>query len=196
MRARMGLVLSGHQVRVRELILRDKPKAMLEASPKGTVPVLILPGGRVIDESLAVMDWALSNGQSVLASPDALGQSLIEKNDGPFKIALDRYKYPSRYEGVDPQEYRHKGADYLFRLNSVLEQQAFLAGDEPGYADYAIFPFVRQFRIAGPAWFDAQDWPRLHPWLEGHLQSEIFASVMKKYPLWNDTQEEALLGEA
>ena len=190
MRARLALALSSHTVMIRELILRDKPAHMLEVSPKGTVPVLILTDGTVIDESRAVMDWAIADGSAKLQAPSLLGQGLIDRNDGQFKRDLDRYKYPSRYEGVDALEHRASGADYVSELDRTLAKTGQLDGDVPGYTDYAIFPFIRQFRIADPGWFDAQDWPHLHPWLADHMGSELFQWVMRKFPLYNETGEE------
>lgn len=193
MRARMALVLSGHRVRIRELILRDKPEAMLEASPKGTVPVLVLPTGDVIDESLAVMIWAIDEGSGPLQRPSDDERALIERNDGPFKHDLDRYKYPNRYEGVDPIAHRASGGEFIQALNERIIHHGQLAGEHSGFADYAIFPFIRQFRIADQEWFDAQDWSGVHGWLQGHLASDVFLQIMQKYPLWNDTQDECLL---
>lgn len=189
MRARMSLMLAGQQVRLREIILRDKPDEMLVASEKGTVPVLILPDGQVIDESLEVMIWAIG-------APDQMTLNLIARNDGPFKHDLDRYKYSTRYEDVDETEHRTSGAAFLSDLNVQLAEHGQLCGTEPQFADYAIFPFVRQFRIADPDWFDAQDWPHLQAWLKSHMESDLFTSIMPKYPLWKDTGEEILFGTA
>ena len=194
MRARMALMLTGQKVRLRELILRDKPDEMLEASPKGTVPVLVLSDGTVIDESLAVMEWASSRAPDRLAPPTEEMRELITENDGPFKHHLDRYKYATRYEDADEEEHRAAGAQFLSGLNDRLSAQGQLFGSAPGFADYAIFPFVRQFRIPDKEWFDAQDWPALHAWLKGHMESDLFASVMKKYPLWKETGEEIEFG--
>ena len=192
MRARIALMLTGQRVRLRELILRDKPEEMLEASPKGTVPVLILSDGTVIDESLAVMEWASSQAPDRLASPTEEVRELIAGNDGPFKHHLDRYKYATRYEDADEEEHRSAGVEFISVLNERLSTHGQLFGPEPSFADYAIFPFVRQFRIPDKEWFDAQDWPALHAWLKGHMESGLFASVMKKYPLWKETGEETL----
>ena len=189
MRARMSLVLAEKPVRLRELVLRDKPAPMLEASPKGTVPVLVLNNGQVIDESLDVMAWAKEP-----AWIKGAHHELVARNDGPFKRDLDRYKYPNRYQDVDPLLHRESGASFLRELNAVLEQPPHLSGEQPGFADYAIFPFVRQFRIPDVDWFEAQPWPALLAWLAGHLASDVFVRSMKKYPLWNDTQEEFVFG--
>jgi len=187
MRARMALILAGKTVRLRELILRDKPAEMLEASPKGTVPVLVLTDGTVLDESLDVMRWAM--GEDWITGAHA---QFVERNDGPFKRDLDRYKYPNRYEDVDPLTHRQQGAAFLQDLEAVLAQQPQLAGERAGPPDYAIVPFVRQFRIADAAWFDEQPWPRLHAWLAQHMESDVFVRCMTKFALWNESREEHL----
>ncbi|MEM1381789.1 MAG: glutathione S-transferase [Pseudomonadota bacterium] len=194
MRARMALLRCGVTVRVRELILRAKPPEMLALSPKGTVPVLVCSNGEIIDESLDVMDWAIAQNPTMLSAPSAEQMKCIERNDGPFKRALDRYKYPDRYENVDPLQHRAIGAEILWALDQQLTESLYLSGGESGYTDLAIFPFVRQFRIADMAWFDAQEWAHLSRWLDENLQSPLFAAAMKKYPLWVDTKQESLLG--
>ncbi len=193
MRARMALMASGQTVRLREVVLRDKPAEMLEASPKGTVPVLILEDGTVIDESLDVMAWALSqNDPGGWLTAD--GEALIAEADGPFKKALDRYKYPNRYEdeGVDKLEQRAKGREFLAKLDGILKDQTYLLGDAITKADIAIFPFVRQFANTDRAWFDAEPLPHLQRWLAGHLESELFLSVMTKFPQWKTGDAEPL----
>ncbi|NNU16366.1 glutathione S-transferase [Parvularcula sp. ZS-1/3] len=194
MRARMALVVTGQRVMLRELILRDKPPEMLAASPKGTVPVLVLPNGEVIDESLAVMDWAASKAPDAFGLPTPDGAQLIERNDGQFKRDLDRYKYPTRYEDVDPLEHRASGAEFLTAIDEALSGTGQLQGQEAGYTDYAVFPFIRQFRIADPEWFDAQPWPQLHPWLQAHITSDLFKQIMRKYSLFAETGEEHEFG--
>ena len=195
MRARMALMASGQAVRLREVVLRDKPVEMLEASPKGTVPVLVLEDGTVIDESIDVMKWALEqNDPDNWLSAD--GEALIAEADGPFKKALDRYKYPNRYEneGVDRLEQRAKGREFLAKLDGILETQTYLLGETITKADIAIFPFVRQFANTDRDWFDAQSLPHLQRWLTGHLESDLFLSVMKKYPQWKTGDEEVVFG--
>lgn len=194
MRARMAILLCGKVVRLREIILRDKPKDMLKASPKGTVPVLVLPNGEVIDESLSVMAWAIGDGFANLASPSNDERALVERNDGPFKHDLDRYKYPNRYQDVDALSHRAAGADFISLLNDRIKKTGGLSSSESIFGDIAIFPFIRQFRIADPTWFDANTWPDVHAWLERHINSDLFVRAMKKYPLWNDTGEEFIFG--
>ena len=189
MRARMAMTVSGVAFAWREVLLRDKPEAMVEASPKATVPVLVLPDGSVIDESIDVMLWALSESDpegwlpdDPIARKDAY--ALIERNDGPFKRHLDRYKYATRYEDADPEADRAAGYAILEDLNTRLERTAYLSGDRLGLTDIAIFPFIRQFRIADPGWFDATPLARLKSWLMARMESELFSTIMVKQKPW------------
>ena len=190
MRARMAIAISETPVRLREIILRDKPEEMLAASPKGTVPVVVA-GDKVIDESLAVMHWALAQNdpEDWLSGNDT---TLIEEADGPFKHHLDRYKYSTRYDDADNVEHRTEGMKFLKKLDEKLAGQPYLNGGKRTLADIAIFPFVRQFRIADPDWFDAAPITNVQRWLNGLMTSDLFQSVMKKYPLWKETGEEFL----
>ncbi|WP_300545170.1 glutathione S-transferase [Maricaulis sp.] len=185
MRARLALHASGTAVEHREILLRDKPQAMLNASPKGTVPVLVLPDGPVLDESLDVMRWALErHDPEDWLAPGGAMDGLIAMCDGPFKHHLDRYKYATRYENADALEHRAAGLDFLERLNEQLSGRLQLFGDRMSLADAAIFPFVRQFAHTDRDWFRAQPLDALQAWLAGHLASERFAAVMVKHPLW------------
>lgn len=190
MRARMAITASGQQVQLRDILLRDKPDAMLQASPKGTVPVLVLPGGQVIDESLDVMQWALGRHDPdawlVPLAADPGAEALIDECDGPFKHSLDRYKYPTRYEGVDAQEHRTRCLAFLRRLNSRLAGQAYLCGARLTVVDAAIIPFVRQCANTDRAWFDRQGLDHLRGWLDRFLQSELFLGIMRKGPIWHE----------
>jgi len=189
MRARLALAASGQPCELREIVLRDKPAEMLTASPKGTVPVLILPDGKVIDQSLDIMRWALTQRDPEHwltpghGSPAAM-ETLIQQCDGPFKMDLDRYKYPDRYENADALSHRSAGAQYLMELERRLHTQDHLFGAHRCLADMAIAPFVRQFAHVDKAWFDAQPWPALNRWLAAFLNDARFQSVMEKYPTW------------
>lgn len=190
MRARMALAISGIDIEHREILLRDKPPAMLEVSPKGTVPVVVLPDGEVIDESLDIMRWALGRNDPenwLAPGPDAF--DLIARSDGPFKQDLDRYKYPNRYDDVDALHHRQSGSEFLAELDQKLAAQPYLFGPDISVADIAIFPFVRQFANHDRDWFDAQDWPHLQAWLDGHLNSDLFSRIMKKHELWIDPMQ-------
>ena len=189
MRGRMALDASGIAVEHREILLRDKPAEMLAASPKGTVPVVVLPEGRVIEESLDVMLWALGqNDPENWLSPPSSDRSemdaLIAANDGPFKHHLDRYKYVTRYEEAVASEHRTAASAYLQDLEDRLNRSDQLLGDAPSLADIALFPFVRQFANTDRDWFDAQPWPNLQRWLNGHLQSARFERIMQKHALF------------
>ncbi|MEL6642775.1 MAG: glutathione S-transferase [Pseudomonadota bacterium] len=184
MRARLALDVAEIDLEHREILLRDKPQAFLEASPKGTVPVLVVDG-QVIEESLDVMRWALAQNdpEGWLEMPDT-GWDLIAKTDGPFKTALDRYKYANRYEGADPTEEREKAALFLQKLDERLGPSPWLFGDAPRLADMAILPFVRQYANTDRDWFDAQPWPHLRSWIDHFLASPRFERIMRKHPLW------------
>ncbi len=196
MRARLALSASRQQCSLREIVLRDKPAEMVEISPKATVPVLQLLDGTVLEESLDIMHWALAeNDPENWLDPEAgtLAEvhDLIAECDGPFKHNLDRYKYAIRYEeGTDPVYHRTEGVKFLKKLNDRLSTQKHLFGDRPCLADFAIFPFVRQFANTDRAWFDAQPLPHLQVWLADHLDSERFKSIMKKWPVWAPGDEE------
>ena len=182
----MALFVSGIDLEHREILLRDKPDAMLEASPKGTVPVIVQPDGTVIDESLDVMIWALKQNdpEDWLDGPAEM-MDLIAENDGPFKHHLDRYKYSVRYEDTDPEDHRAEGLRYLQNLNDRLSNKPQLFADQVRLADIAIFPFVRQFANTDRDWFDGLELEPLQTWLDGHLKSELFARIMKKHELWS-----------
>lgn len=182
MRARLALSVSRTRCQLREVVLRAKPASMLAASPKGTVPVLVLPSGAVIEESLDIMRWALGqhDPENWLSRDDP---ALVAENDGAFKQALDRYKYPERYD-VDPLIHRALGLTFLHRINARLADRGQLCGPVRGLADAAIMPFVRQFAAVDQAWFDEQSLSHLQAWLSDHLASELFDAIMIRLPSW------------
>ncbi|MEP1441558.1 MAG: glutathione S-transferase [Hyphomicrobiales bacterium] len=194
MRARMGIYASGIKMEWRELVLRDKPEHMVEISPKATVPVVQTPDGTVIDESFDVMVWALGQNDPhdwlpLNAEMKQRSDELIEECDTSFKHHLDRYKYPNRYEGVDAIESRDAAVEILTKWNGYLARHENLLGDKPRLADYATFPFVRQFANVNRDWFDGLDLPHLQAWLERHLTSKIFADIMLKQKPWKPDDE-------
>jgi glutathione S-transferase len=190
MRARMALLQAAIAFDAHEIVLRDKPLEMLALSPKGTVPVLVLPDGRVIEESLEIMRWAFEgrDREGWWRRAQAPGcQALIALNDGPFKRHLDRYKYPERVVNTAPFLHRDQAVVCLLQpLEQRLAAQAYLGGDEPCAADLAIFPFVRQFRAVDPGWFDAQAFDATGQWLQGWLLSAQFKRCMTKLPVGPD----------
>jgi glutathione S-transferase len=188
-RARMALAVSGTELDLVEVSLKNKPERMLQISPKGTVPVVELDDGTVIDESLDIMLWALHNhdpngwlGPNDNATSEML--SLIEENDGDFKHHLDRTKYAVRFEGADPEVHRQSANDFLNRLSKRLKHDDFLMGSTPLLADWAILPFVRQFANIDKIRFDDTTHPKLGQWLDKGLSSELFQAVMKKGSRW------------
>ena len=207
MRARMALKLADIEVEIREVSLRDKPAHLLEISPKATVPVLVLSDGKVIDESLAIMNWAFDNVREknnvlyqYLASPQNMpaeagyscakpsthapsgARSLIAENDGSFKQALDCYKYPERFPIQAQIQHRADGEVFLQKLEELLQKNSYLLDVTPSLADIAIFPFIRQFAAVDAVWFAQSDYPKLRVWLSTWVESDLFKIVMTKNP--------------
>ncbi|WLI43340.1 glutathione S-transferase [Pseudomonas beijingensis] len=185
MRARMALRYSAVDVAIVEVSLKAKPAEMLALSSKGTVPVLQVDG-RVIDESLEIMNWALAqhDPQDWRLRDDADGQALtaalIEENDQVFKLHLNRYKYPERHPEYPKERYRHEGEAFLRRLEALLEPRPFLVAEHQSLADAALMPFVRQFAHVDRDWFAQAPYPRLQDWLQRYLESELFVAIMVK----------------
>lgn len=183
MRARLALQSTGIQVELREIVLKDKAPEFLDTSPSKTVPCL-KAGKRIIDESLHIMAWALGqkDPEHWLEMPPE-GYELIAQCDGPFKQALDRTKYATRYPENDPSEERKKASDFIEVLETQLTD-GFLFADTPKVADMAILPFVRQFANTDKTWFANQPWPKVQTWLDTFVNSDQFSSIMNKYPKW------------
>lgn len=188
MRARMAIYLAGLQVEQREIVFWDKPEAMLQASPKATVPVLILEDGCVIDESREIMEWALHQAKMpwVPQQTAALQQmnAWIDENDGDFKHWLDRYKYADRFPEQSKVYYRQQGERFLTKLDEMLRNQRYLIGEQMSMADLAVFPFIRQFANVDKTWFAESDYKAVKTWLQGILGQDLFAAVMKNRPAW------------
>lgn len=190
MRARLALHASSIVVEVREVSLRNKPENMLIASPKGSVPVLVLYDGQVIDESWDIMQWALRQHDpgNWLGEKDTCleaAKPLLHENDTTFKNALDRYKYFERYPEHAQKFYRAQGEVFLQRLENRLNSNKYLLSDTLSIADAAIFPFIRQFAEVDQNWFAQPCYSSLQRWLKYFLDSKEFAAVMKKYPVWH-----------
>lgn len=193
MRARMALQLADIPVEIREVSLRDKPAHMLQISPKGTVPVLLLQDGRVLDESLDIVFWACENARAkndaleafiYEASKASSGMLLIETNDNRFKKALDAYKYPERHPRQTQMQHRAEGELFLQNLEKLLNQHVYLLSEKAGITDIAIFPFVRQFAAVDDAWWQTQPYPKLYVWLNRWTESTLFTSIMTKNPTY------------
>ena len=184
----MALQYSGIKVEHREIELRNKPQSMLLASPKGTVPILIVDD-LILDQSLEIIHWALQK-----SDPDNWGeidkvaaQIWIEKNDGPFKALLDQYKYPNRHLNLNQNDVLNTAIELMLKpMDDALKSSQFLLGNKQSWLDVAIFPFIRQFSMVNLERFDQLPLPALKKWLAQYLQSEPFHAVMYKYPTWKD----------
>lgn len=196
-RARLAIKASGVAVALREVVLRDKPAALTAASPKATVPVLQLPDGTVLEQSLDIMRWALERHDPhdwIRADEQSAVQALVALNDGPFKQALDRYKYAPRYPQRPPHAYRDAGVEIMLApLNARLAEHRFLLRDTPSLADMALVPFVRQFAAVDPAWFAAAPLERLRTWTSALTAAPLFDAVMTRWPAWRPGDAEVLL---
>jgi len=204
MRARLALLQAQQAVTLRAITMKNKPQAMLTASPKATVPVLVITTDlkseepEVIDESLDIMLWALAQSDPhdllIKSNPELAAQmhQLIAVNDNEFRPNLSAYKHAKRYHQDTLISYRDNCEEFLVKLELRLEQHAFLMGMQPSLADYAILPFIRQSARVERQWFLASPYPNLRQWLNNHLQSRLFAKAMTKYSIWLDTGEEHL----
>ncbi len=195
MRARLGIYLSNTCVDLREIVLKHKPQPMLDASPKGTVPVLLLANGEVIEESLDIMCWALqqSDPNNLLLAGNQrqqeIARALIETNDNEFKPWLDKYKYADRHPERCEQFYREQGERFIDQLETLLGKHQHLLGKCMSIADIAIFPFIRQFAGVNTTWFQQAPYPNVQRWLSAHIDSQPFKAIMNKYPTWLESGE-------
>ncbi len=195
MRARLAIVYSGIKVELREVVLKDKPAALIELSPKATVPVLLTIEQKVIEESIEIMEWALLQNdpdnwfQHLSEQQKQVGKELIDYNDTEFKYYLDRYKYADRYPEQTEQFYREQGELFLQKLEQQLGSQAYLIAPHITWADMAILPFIRQFASVDRDWFDNANYPKLQNWLQQFLDSKLFKSIMPKFKQWHSTQQ-------
>ena len=188
MRARMALQLAGIKCEIREVRLNNKPDHMLEVSPKGTVPVLVLED-KVIDESNDIINWVLNDHRifevNLNHEQSNLTKDLIKLFDEKFKFHLDRYKYATRYENSDTEHHRSKCLEMLVSLEKIVHDSNWIFGDDISKLDISIFPFIRQFRIANPEWFDSQeDIDKIKKMLMSFLESELFKDIMHVYDVW------------
>ena len=188
MRARMALHIAGIALEHREILLKNKPPSMLEASPKGTVPVLVLTDGRVMDQSWEIVRWALEQndpanwlGDNNIYLTEAT--PLVLRCDGEFKDALDQYKYADRYP-LSAETYREQAIPFINHLEALLRNHRYLLSETMTVADIAIVPFVRQFAHVDRQWFDQAGMPRLSSWLDHIISSPLFVTIMEKRALW------------
>ena len=189
MRARMALVASGAVVELREILLKDKPPELLAASPKATVPVLLTPDDRVIEESLDVMQWALEHHDPLgWLESCSLASDWIRECDSDFKHWLDRYKYAEHYQEQTADEYRSKAEVFIQKLEDRLSVSDWMGGEAANAVDVALFPFIRQFAGVDPSWWQNAPYRNVRRWLEHWLKSALFSAIMIKYPRWESGQ--------
>ena len=186
-RARLAIKISNVKIELREVKLSDKPKEMLECSAKGTVPVLKLPDGTVIDESRDIMTWALKQHDPQHWLPATLNDTqetnaLIDLNDNEFKQHLDHYKYADRFPEQSIEHYRQQAEKFLQQLEEKLTKTDYLLNNTISLVDMAIFPFIRQFAFVDKSWFDQSQYVKCQAWLKTLLDGQLFTDVMKKSP--------------
>ena len=193
MRARMALKLTNTKCEIREVRLNNKPKQMIDKSPKGTVPVLVLQK-EVIDESNDIIEWALSSNNIFDGNIDHdqidLTNNLIELFDSKFKYNLDRYKYATRYENINKDKHKKECLEILINLENLISSEGWILGSKINKLDISILPFIRQFRIADIEWFDKQNKIKgIQKILFNFLDSNLFKEVMYKYDVWEENAE-------
>ncbi|GIU24527.1 glutathione S-transferase [Shewanella schlegeliana] len=197
-RARLAVYVSGQTVLLRELRLDNKPVELLEASPKGTVPVLVQPSGEVIELSLDIMLWALSRrdpANYLFADKSDRHQemlSLIDLFDKEFKTCLESYRSAKRYHDADLFTRRADCERFLQILELRLLEHQYLVSDTPSLADLAIIPFIRQFSRVERQWYRQSPYPKVRGWLSGYLQSRMFSKVMMKFPIWSGCNDQVI----
>ena len=193
MRARLALKLANIQCELREVRLNNKPKHMLEVSPKGTVPILILED-KVIDESIDIINWVLDQNNifegNISSEQIITTEAIIETFDNKFKYHLDRYKYSNRYENADKKFHQKKCLDILIDVEKLISNENWFFGNELNKLDISILPFLRQFRIANPDWFDSlKEIPKIQKLLYNFLESNYLKQIMINYKTWDESSE-------
>ncbi len=202
MRARLVIQQVNFAVELRDVVLTNKPDAMLQASPKGEVPILVLEDGTVIDESLQIILWVLeqSDPKDLRHSTDVgfaeESLALIRRFDIDFKTSLNRYRCAKRYKEDNVAALRAECETFLLDLENRLNRHHFLISDKESVADLAIMPFIRQLAKVERQWYLNSPYPRLRQWLNGYLQSRLFSKVMFKYPLWKEGEKGVLFAQS
>ena len=197
MRARLALKLANIQCELREVRLNNKPKHMLEVSPKGTVPILILED-KIIDESIEIINWVLDQNNifkdNISSEQIKITEQIIDIFDNKFKYHLDRYKYSNRYENADKKFHQKECLDILIDLEKVISDGNWFFGNELNKLDISILPFLRQFRIADPHWFDSlKQIPKIQKFLYNFLDSNLLNQIMFSYEVWGASSEVSYL---
>ncbi|MCK8044094.1 glutathione S-transferase [Shewanella sp. 1CM18E] len=205
MRARLAIFASEQTVCLREVLLSQKPAPMLTASPKGTVPVLMLPNGEVLEQSRDIMLWAFAQsdpnnyllhqplGNSKQSEAVAM-QQLMTQFDSEFIPRLEHYRSAKRYRDPKLLLYRAECEIYLQKLESHLTEHDYLFASQPCVADFAIMPFIRQFARVERQWYLQSPYSEVRRWLDDFLQSPMFSKVMAQFPVWKEGANETLFG--
>ena len=186
----MALSLSKTVVELREVSLRNKPQSMLKISPKGTVPVLLLNDGKVIDESIEIIEWCIKKKKDIFKDTlnkdqELFAEDAIKLFDEKFKFHLDRYKYAARYKDVDEISHRESCVEILKSIEKKISNKNFFYTNHVNKIDICILPFIRQFRIANPEWFDHHnEFPKIQKWLDNFLKSSILEEIMVSHEVW------------
>lgn len=193
MRARLALAFSGQSYLLREVNLKNKPEALLSTSPKGTVPVMVLPQGPILEESLEIVAWALklNRDDGIKADPKHLISTLHQE----FLLPLNHYKYPDRYGFDKGEPFRMACEPYVLKINQALEKNLCLYSDQPTYSDFAIFPLIRQFWLVDKIWFDKSPYNEVKRWLYWFMDHPLFHKIMVKYDPWTPEQGQGIFVE-
>ncbi len=194
MRARLMIALSEQKVELREVVLRERPEALYKASPKGTVPVLVLESDHIIDQSIDIMSHFKQWVDPSICLPFR-DEALIEENDGVFKKYLDKYKYHDRHPEQTREYYREQGEKLLQKLEPLLAKNKYLGGETISFTDLALLPFIRQFAHVDIGWFESTEYTGVQRWLSEFKNSARFKQVMKKYDQWNEGDEAVVFPE-
>jgi glutathione S-transferase len=192
MRARMALKLANLKCELREVELKNKPEEMLQISPKGTVPILVLDDV-ILDESNDIIQWVINNNPNILIHLDdekaQQTSKLVDLFDTEFKHHLDRYKYHQRY-GSNATDHREKCDEILHLLDEKISVDYWIFSDEISLLDISILPFIRQFKIADESYFFSQNYHKVINLLKRFENSNLFESIMIKYEPWQPNQAE------
>jgi glutathione S-transferase len=198
MRARLAILLADQKVLLRDIVIKNIPAEMLAASPKATVPLLILDDGLVIDESLQIMLWALTindpNNLLCTKQENALATMLhiINRNDDEFVYSLEKYKLTARHHDISEICHRQQCELFIETLEHALSKHEYIMSNMPCLVDYAILPFIRQFARVDRKWYLQAPYPNLRRWLEKHFQNPLFSKTMKKYPQWVENRNDLI----
>ena len=193
MRARLALAVANIDYELREISLQDKPKSFLQLSPKGTVPVLCCPDGSVIDESLDILHWVFSQHDRERWMPLQVNlrqemENIIGKVSKEFSPYVYRYRFFEKFPEKSQQDYLSLCTQFLYKLDKRLTHSKFLLLQHPSYVDFAVLPFVYQFKLAANEVLNFSKYPNVARWLEAFESSKLIEHVMIEAPLWSDEQ--------